>query len=132
MKLNLSDLKPEEATFTLSEFPDKTFTLKKFSLNAQLWMNERFGQEQVKGIFENRRLAEISEVVFFLLKDKSVITSLEALREAIVTNQDRVAMMGALLKTIGISQPVMDKLKKDVETGNAESLNQLIGAQSST
>lgn len=132
MKLNLNDLKPEEAVFELSEFAGQKFTLKKFSLNAQLWMNERFGVEQVKGIFENRRLAEISEVVFFLLKDKSVITSLEQLREAIVTNQDRVAMMGALLKTIGISQPVMDKLKEDVEKGNAESLNQLIGAQSST
>lgn len=132
MKLNLSDLKPEEATFTLDDFPDKTFTLKKFSLNAQLWMNERFGVDQVKGIFENRRLGEISELVFFLLKDKSVITSLEAFREAITSNRDRVAMMGALLKTIGISQPVMDKLKEGVETGNAESLNQLIGAQSST
>ena len=92
MKLDLNDLKPEEATFTLSSHEGVTFTLKKFSLRAQLWMNERFGQYAIKGIFENQRLGEISELVFFLLKDKTVIKSVEELQESIVTTQDKVTI----------------------------------------
>lgn len=131
-KLDLNDLQPQEATFQLSEHEGVTFTLKKFSLRAQLWLNDRFGADSIKGIFENQRLAEISEVVFFLLKDRTVIKSVEELQESVVTNKDRIAIMSALLKTIGISQPVMEKITKSVESGNVESLNQLIGAQSTT
>jgi len=132
MKLDLTDLKPTEATFVLSKFPEKPMTLKPFSLNAQIWVTERFGVPAIEGIFKDQRIGDISEIVFFLLKDKSPTPTLESFRESILTKQDKLAMMNALLETIGISQPVMAELTKAASSGNAESLNQLIGASTTT
>ena len=132
MKLTLDDLCPLEADFELSTHPGTKFTLKRFSLRAQLWMQNEFGAENIEGIFKNQRLPELSKVAFFLLKDKTVIKTLEDLQESVVTNKDRIALMAALLRTIGVSQPVMEAIAKEVGAGNAESLNRLIGALSST
>jgi hypothetical protein len=130
--INLDDLKPAEATFVLSEFPGKTFTLKKFSLAARIWVNQRFGKDNIPKIFERQSLSEISEIVFYLLKDKATIPTLEDFQENIVTQKDNVAVMQALLTTIGISEPVIENLKKSIDQGNAPSLSQPTGAQSTT
>lgn len=132
MKLDLNDLKPEESTFELSGFPGKVLTLKKFSLNAQIWCHEKFGKDAIKGIFENQRLPEISELVFYLLKEKEVVSSLDVLREAVYTAKDREALLMSLLKTIGISQPVIQKLANESAQGNEQSLSLPTGAQSTT
>lgn len=132
-KLDLNDLKPAEATLALSEYPARIFTLKKFSLNAQIWVNERFGDPQaIQGIFKNLRIGEISEIVYFLLKEKDAFKSLDEFREAIVSPKDKVEMVNALLRTIGISQPIVDKLKKEADAGNEQSPSQLTGAPSTT
>lgn len=132
MKLSIKDLKPKEATFKLDSYPGVTFTLKKFSLNAQLWMSEQFGDENVQGIFEQQKLKEISHLAFFLLKDKSVLPTLEAFREAVTSHEDRAGMLMALLETIGISQPIIDELAKELE-GNADAPAELpTGAKSTT
>lgn len=110
-KLTLNDLKPEEATFTLDAFPDTQFTLKRFSLAAQIWCRDKFGAEKMKRIFETQSLPEISEIVFYLLKDSAL--SYEEFLEGICSYQDKVRLITALLATVGISQPVMERIKKE-------------------
>lgn len=119
MALKLEDLQPREATFSLSEHPDKPFVLKKLSLATQVWLRDRFGADKIKGIFENQSLPEISEIAFHLLKDKTVTPTLESLQEAVVTQADRIALIKALLQTVGISQPVLDKLNEEDSRPNA-------------
>lgn len=132
MKLDLNDLQPQEATFELSEHKGVTFTLKKFSLSARIWMNNRFKQEEIKKFFSDQSMEEISEVVFYLLKDKSILKTLEDLRDAVTTKKDMANIFQALLTTIGLSEPVMEKLAKDADLGNAPSPSQPTGAQSTT
>lgn len=133
MKFSLDDLDPKESQFQLSAFKDITFTLKPFSLRAQIFLKQRFGEEAIQGMFTHQKMPELSEVIFFLLKDKSVITTLEDLQESILTQKDRVAVMTALFETIGLSQPVLEKLTATEDAvGNEQSPSQPIGALSST
>jgi hypothetical protein len=126
MKLDLSDLKPAEAHFHLSGKGEKQYTLRKFSLASQIWMKERFGQDKIKTIFENQSIPEISELVYYQLKEPHGFHSLHEFQEEILEQKDRIAIMTALLKTIGISQPVVEKLAKDVaesQEGNVQAPN---------
>jgi hypothetical protein len=134
MSLNLEDLQPQEAEFELSAYKGVKFTLRPFSLRSRIWLGKRFTQDQIKGIFEEQRMEEISELVFFQLKDKSVLKSVEDLQDAVQTQSDRIAMMQAMLTTIGISQPVIEQLaKRELEKNEASlSQNQPTGAQSTT
>jgi hypothetical protein len=135
MKLSLEDLKPQESKLELSEKPGKTYVLKKFSLAVQIWVKQHFGEEKIKYAFENKSLPEISEIAHYLLKDKTDFPSLESFQEAIVTQQDRVAVLSSVMETVGLSQPVLEKLAKEEEAqepGNETSPDPLIGAHSST
>lgn len=132
MKLDLNDLKPEEATFELTGKPGVKITLKKFSLAAQIWVRERFGADSdLKGIFENQKIPEISEIAFYLIKDKSLFKNIEDFQEAVLVQKDRIELLTAMLATIGISQPIIEHLSKESAEGNEQSLSQPTGAQSS-
>lgn len=124
----MHDLQPAEATFQLSDKPGKTYTIRKISLAVQIWVNNRFGREEIKGILENKRLPEISEIIHYLIKDKTDFPTLLDLQESICTQADREALLKALFTSIGLSQPVIDKLNKEYDEGNAQSLNPPIGA----
>lgn len=120
MKLDLNDLQPTEAQFELSTYPGKAHTLKKFSLAVQVWIEKRFGKENVDAIFSDQRVGDISEIIYFMLKDKIDFPSLEVFQESIVTQKDRVQIYDALFKSIGISQPILEKLSKEAQVeGNA-------------
>jgi hypothetical protein len=121
MKLDLNDLQPKESKIVLSEKPGKTYTLKKFSLAAQIWLRDTYGPDKIKDIFENQRLGEIAEIAFYLMKDKSEFKTPIEFMECIVTQQDRINLIEALLETIGISQPIIDQLSKEYDEKNVES-----------
>lgn len=121
MQLDLNDLCPEEATFSLSEKPGKTYTMKKFSLREQIWVRNRFGSpEVVKKIFETQDLGGIAEIAHHLIKDKTDFPEFLDFAECIVKQVDKVAVQKALLTTIGISQPVLDELYKKEEEKKKE------------
>ena len=130
MKLDLHDLQPKEAQFNLGE---TALTLRKFTLASQIWTQQRFGTENIQGIFSNLRLGEISEIAYYLLKDKKPFPTLESFQEAVVTQRDKMNLIQALLDTVGISQPVIERLNQENPTGNEQSPSQsLTGAKSST
>ena len=131
MTIDLNDLLPQEAEFKLSKFPDKIYTVVEFSLYYQAWAKKRYGAD-LKTIFENQALPEISEMVHHMLKNKNDFPTLEDFQKAILTQQDRVSVMQAVIKSIGLSQPIINQIAKDNLEGNAISPSQPTGAQSTT
>lgn len=127
-KFDLNDLKPVESTFKLSN--GKEYTLKKFSLAAQIWMHQRFGAEKVQQIFEKVSIPEICETVHFLMKDKSDFPTFLDLAEAITTQADRLAIVQAIIETIGISQPMIDKITAEEKKSSVAPEAQPIGQPS--
>ncbi len=113
MKFDLHDLQPQEAKLTLG---NHSFILKKFSLAAQIWTEQRFGAGQIEGVFKNQRIPEISEIAYYLIVEKP--PTLTAFQELVCTQQDKINLIQALLETVGLSQPVIEKLAKENEPGN--------------
>jgi len=117
-KFRIEDLKPTESSFELEAFPGRKFTLKKFSLATQIWANQRFGEERIKLVFKNMLMGDIAEIVHHLMKEPMPLMEL---LENICTQVDRISVAKALMETIGMSQPVIDKLAQDeaADEGNA-------------
>lgn len=111
--LNLEDLQPVEASLVLSEKPGKTYTLKKFSLSARIWIRKEFPEDKIKEIFENRSIPEIAKIAHYLLKDKSDFQTFEDFTDAVVTTKDQVALVRALLSVIGIDDEMIKSLSED-------------------
>lgn len=108
--LNLNDLIPKEATLVLSEKPGKVYTLSKFSLYYQAWAQGTFGVEQFNEHLRTMYLPTIALLAHKLLKDSVDFPTADDLMKAIVTSEDKKALLGALLETIGISQPILEKI----------------------
>jgi hypothetical protein len=137
MKLELSDLKPIDAKLVLSEKPGLVFTLGKITLRVRIWLKDRFEKDALAHIFSDQSLAELSEIAYYLLKEKTEFPTLESFQDAIVTQEDIQNLMKAVFETVGISEPLIDKiaaetLKEAQAQGNAESLSPPTGALPTT
>lgn len=114
--LNLADLSPRDAKFKLSDFPDKEFTLSRWSLRVRAWVADKYSQKQLQEIFENKNITAASVIVYYMLKEKDSfinekgMATLEAFQDRIVTIQDQINMMKALLEAIGIGEPEIKKI----------------------
>ncbi len=90
--------------------------------------------KQIIKIFQNQRIGDISEIAYYLIKDKTGLLDLISFQEQIITQQDRVNLIKALLETIGISQPIVAEITKEMAkeeaSGNAEAV--LTGQDSTT
>lgn len=130
-KITLEELVPAESKLVLSKRPNTNYTLCEYSLRVKMWAKKRFGT-QLKAMFDERDIESIAELVFFMLKSKADFNrdggsgdpnqgykddfaDLDDFFRNIVTIQDQYNIMTAVLETIGISQPILDDLKKDVE-----------------
>lgn len=130
MSIKLEDLIPEEAEFTLA-LTKKTYKLRRFTLEDELWLKNRFGDELEK-VFREIRMKEICQIVFHQLVDKSEFLK----REVKIINEEgdeitetkggaellfcmisgmneKLEIFNALLATIGISRPIQEKLAKE-------------------
>lgn len=113
--LQLEDLKPSQAAFKLSTTGDKEHTLKVFSLADRIWLQQKYGKNEVESIFKEQRLIEMAEIAHHLLLDKAQFPSFMDFAGAIVTIQDNIALTQALLKTIGIDEALIKKLAKEMD-----------------
>lgn len=112
--LNLADLVPTEAVFYLSDNPEKPITLCRWSLRVRSWATAKYTPEGLKEIFEKQKIEEIADMAFFMLKDKTQFPNKEAFLDAIVTITDQINIIKALLKTVGIGEPEVEKIIKSV------------------
>jgi hypothetical protein len=115
VKLDLSSLTPQEATFKLSSRPDKIFTLVPFTLRVQAHAMKTWGAEGLEKIIATKPVLELAELGYFQLKDKSQFKSFDDFLDAVVTFIDRDAVVAAVLLTVGLSQPVIEGLEKQLE-----------------
>ncbi len=132
--LSMDDLVPKEADLVLSSHPGKTFTLKKITLFEQLYIRRKYGEEMLGQIFTDLRVGEISEIAYYLLKDKADFPSIDDFQTAIVTSKDRVNLIAAMFETVGVSQPIIDKLNEEEKAAlkkKAQAPKKPIGEKSS-
>lgn len=110
--LNLADLCPQEVTFELSPHPGKKFTLCRWSLRVRAWVTAKYTSEGLNDIFRNTKILEIADIAFFMLKDTNppFFISQAAFLDAIVTISDQIALIKALMGTIGIGEIEIKKL----------------------
>ncbi len=79
-------------------------------------------------------------MVYFMLKDKTPYPTLDSFLDAVVTVQDQVAIIKALLQTIGLGEPEIDQISKAMKIDGAPpspnrktpALKKRTGAKSST
>lgn len=129
--INLEDLTRTPSEFTLSN--GKKFTLRPCNLADESWMQRTFGKD-LEMIFKEIKVEEISRIVFHMMEpeskaefspveikevDEDGITSITKIggvalfRTLVVDTKDKMAILQALLETIGVSRPVQDQLMTD-------------------
>jgi hypothetical protein len=132
-QIKLEDLVPEGATFALKK-TGKTYRLRPVSLSDELWMNRTFGAE-IESVFRQIKMKEICRIVFhqleeedkvdFLAQDVTIINEegekitqriggAELLFILISGYAEKISIFQALLATIGVSRPMLDKLEQDI------------------
>lgn len=139
-KLDLSDLSPAPAEFKLSGYPDHTFRLGAFTLRVELWVKKTLGKETLHRAIATQDLELILPIGWHVLdqESKKLFSDMDAFAEAIVTFQDRGNFSSAVMETFGLSQPVLEKIAKDLEEAAkkekalAEEKEKLTGADSTT
>ena len=135
LKLSLEDLVPQEATFTLSTTRERVHTLKPYTLRVQLHAQQRFGEAKVVEAIQRSDMAVLVELAWFVLKDKKPFQdNYETFLDAIESYKDRQAVVDAMLTTAGLSQPVLEKIEKQLgaQSQGNESPSPSTGANSTT
>lgn len=134
--IELEDIIPEPGEFILRKTGDRVHRLRPINLEDHTWITKNIGDEKrVKEIMEGKDLAELCKLIYHQLEDRAQfpsrlevqindegdeverkITGPQALAQCVVSKIDQRDLYVALLKTIGISQPILDKiLNKDVK-----------------
>lgn len=136
MPLQLTDLVPQNATFTLSTMPDDKdaprteIHTRRWSILIRKWAIEKFGAKVVQNAFNTLEINIISEIAYKMLSDESrkLFKDADDFLDKIVTVQDQLSLMTAISKNFGIGEPemkkFMDAFKKEapqkVESENAD------------
>lgn len=113
--LRLQDFKPKETTFKLGDFPDRDFTLCRWTLRVRMWALENYTSEQLKVIFENQQINDIAVISYFMLKEKDVFPTQDSFLDAISTIQDQINVIMAMLGSLGIGEPEVQKIVDAIE-----------------
>ena len=133
MKLDLSDLVPQEVKFKLSGTKDVEHTLGAYTLRVQLYAAKTFGSEAIERAIATRDLIILPQLAWYVLKDKKFFAdSFDNFLDAVVSYQDRETVVNAMLETAGLSQPVLEKLAKQLEKNESAPANEPTGANSTT
>lgn len=121
--LELQDLEPRESQFSLKDFPEKKFTLRRWSLRVKAWASTNYGSERLQQIFQHLKIDEIAEIAWYMLKDddkKTFGDSQDEFLDHICSVKDQLAVITAMLETLGIGEPEMKKLQAAKEKRDAE------------
>ncbi len=118
--LDLNDLSPKEATFALSERPGQTLTLCRWSLRVRAWAQSKYTDRGLQEIFTKQHIVQIGEMAWFMLKEKESfkdstgLPSLDAFMDCVCTTQDQINLIKALLGTVGIGEPEIEKINQSL------------------
>lgn len=136
--MKLEDLKPRPSKFYLS-YSDKWYTLRPWTLNDQIWMNQEYG-ERINEIFSEKNIdiVAIARMAFRLMEDKSdfrareftaidedgnettqTIGGYKLLIARVKTVKEQLQLLASVVECIGLSMPEVDEIKG--MAGNADS-----------
>ncbi len=112
--LNLEDLQPQETSFELSTMPGQKFTLCRWSLRVRAWAFSKWKAAELDSILREQKVVQIAELAYFMLKDKTKFPALDDFLDAIVSPRDHLALITAFLGTIGLGEPAIEELRKEM------------------
>lgn len=122
--IRLEDLVPKETAFELSQMPGQKLTLCRWSLRVRAWATAKYTPQGVKDIFEQQKIEEIADMAFFMLKEKDVFGGLDSFLDNIITIQDQIAVIKALLGAVGIGEPEIQQISEAVgDPGKAKKVD---------
>jgi hypothetical protein len=154
--LTLEEIIPQTGEFTLSQ-TKKTYHLRPFSVSDEIWLKANFGgDKEIQRVFDEFDLMSISKIAFHQMVEQDKVDFKKA-KVKIVNDdgdeeefelggykllfgmisgwQEKRAVLMALLQTIGVSRPAIEKLKEQQDSDFKKKLNQIsqqIGQPSST
>lgn len=108
--LDLMSLSPQDAEFVLDARPGEIFTLRKWSIRSKQWAVEKYGTQALDKIFRELSIVEICDITWFMLKDQNKFKDQEDFLENVCSVRDQIAVIKALLKTVGIGEPELNKI----------------------
>lgn len=148
-KLQLEDIAPERAAFFLKA-KKKKYYLRPVNLTDNVWMKGKWGNK-IGVIFEKIDMPELSKIIYRLMEDKSDflaediddvddegeprsrrVSGPEKLCACIQSISEQIQIFQALMSTIGISQPLMDKMVAEEIEGKVKKKLKRVGGKSST
>ena len=135
--MDLSKIRPQESTFKLRHVEDRVITMRPITLDDEIWLDQTYG-DKLGEIFENINVKEISRIVFRLMKNedklffkKRVVKlvneegeegeiemgGLVLLQSLISGWEEKISILNALLKNIGLSRPEIseEESKEDID-----------------
>lgn len=147
--MELEDIIPEKPTFTLSK-SGKTYELRPVNLEDQVWLKNKYGSKEVfEEVLRTQQWEKALLMVYRLLVDKTDFIAVHAeepdddgiiqkviisgpilLMRAMTGPEEGAMVMGALARSIMISNPLIakavekemkDSLKKNLSTGQKSS-----------
>jgi hypothetical protein len=118
--VSINDLNPRESTFVHA---GKSYTLKKFSLAAQVWAHSEFATEAEPNGLTNlsNKLIEldagaIAKSCYYLLKDKTDFPTESNFLDAMSDNFTAIKiLLDPFSECLGVSQPTTDDTAEEVE-----------------
>lgn len=137
--MNLMQLKPKESSFELKAASSKNGTSRVFrmmpiTLADEVWLDETFGADGLHKIFTEINMGQIARVAFrfihnedkafFKVREVTFITEdgleeivmlggVELFKNMISGNDEKLAVIDALLDNIGISRPETDEVEEE-------------------
>lgn len=128
--MKLEDLNPRPSKFHLS-YNDKWYTMRAWTLNDQIWMNQEYG-DRINEIFSEKNLdiVAIARMAYRLLEEKNDFKAREfvtideegneetqkiggykLLIARVKTIKEQLALLAAVVECIGLSMPEVDEIK---------------------
>ncbi len=139
MEITLKDIRPQGAQFALS-LTKRLYRLRPINVEDELWMAEKFGAN-LQEILTRGQMDGVCQIVYHQLEHEDR----EEFREQVVTfvddsgkeaketkggyklllcmisgTEEKLAIFEALLKTIGISRPVLEKLSETTDEASPQ------------
>ena len=130
--IDITKLIPEESSIEIY-LKDKLhkFTLRPLDLRDESWLKRKFGNK-LEAIFKNIEMESICSIIFRLIKDKSLleaiqvddydddgnkisitVTGPERVMRGIRGKAHQIEVFRGLIKTMGISRPILSALEKE-------------------
>lgn len=114
-ELTIDDICPKEATLLLEALPRQPLTLGKFTLKDRIWVNQEWPGGGIEKVFSEVQVEPLARITWRLLKNKDIFEDdFDKFCEAVVSQKDLYNMIKAVTTTIGISEPLIEKLAESI------------------